>query len=210
MEKIVLIGGGGHCRSVIDVIESQGKYEIAEILDVEEKLGNQILDYKISAKDTDIPDLARKYDNFLITIGQIHSAKIRIKFYKELKRFGANLPVIISPIAHVSKHATVGEGSVIMHGAIVNAAAKIGINNIINTNSVVEHDAFTGSHCHISTGAFLNGEAILGDGSFLGSGARTAQCVEIIKDTVVGASSYVHKNITESGVYIGAPVKKVS
>ncbi|NMM48800.1 NeuD/PglB/VioB family sugar acetyltransferase [Marinigracilibium pacificum] len=209
MDKIVLIGGGGHCKSVIDVIEEQGKYQIAEILDVEEKIGNDVLDYKISAKDTDLPELIKKYDNFLITIGQISSSKIRERFYNQIKSLGGKLPVIISPRAHVSRYAKIGEGTVILHGVIVNANATIGNNNIINSNAVIEHDAKTGDHCHISTGAILNGEAILGSRSFMGSGSRTAQCVEIPEETVIGASGYVHRSLPESGLYLGVPVKKV-
>ncbi len=70
-QKIILIGGGGHCKSCIGVIEEEGKYEIAGIVDKPEKIGKKILGYKIIAEDNQISELVKKYNNFLITVGQI-------------------------------------------------------------------------------------------------------------------------------------------
>src|SRR6476620_8115504 len=132
---IILIGGGGHCKSVIEVIESAGQYKIGGIVDVPEKVGELVLGYKIIGSDNDLPSLMAEFRNFHITVGHIRSNKVRVKMFDQLREKGASLPVIIASTAHVSSHARVNEGSVIMHHAFVNAGAKIGKNCIINTGA---------------------------------------------------------------------------
>ena len=131
-EKIILIGGGGHCKSCIDVIEQERTFQIAGIVDLPEKLHQKILGHEIIATDDDLPRLADEYENFLITLGQIKGPEKRIRIFQTLKESGAKLPVIISPFAYVSKHAKIGDGTIIMHHALINAGAKIGSNCIIN------------------------------------------------------------------------------
>jgi len=170
-EPIILIGGGGHCKSVIDVIEQQAVYEIAGIVDIPEKLGERVFKYKIIGQDSDLPMLVAKYKNFHITVGQIKTPESRIRLFNALKKLGANMPIIISPLAYVSTHANIEPGTTIMHFAVVNAGAKVGMNCIINTKALIEHDAVIGNHCHISTGAIVNGGVQIGDNVFYGSGA---------------------------------------
>lgn len=83
---IVLIGGGGHCKSCIDVIEQQGVHQIAGIVDLPEKLHQKILDYEIIATDDDLPDLVKEYENFLITLGHIKSPTRRMELFNDLKQ----------------------------------------------------------------------------------------------------------------------------
>jgi len=179
MKKILLVGGGGHAKSVIDVIEQEGRFEIAGI--VEKFIGESkpVLGYELIGTDEELSTLRKHYDYALVTIGQIESAKLRIKLYTRLKELGFKLPTIISPLAYVSKHARLGEGSVVMHHALVNAGAKIGNNCIINSKSLIEHDAVVADHCHISTGAILNGGVSVAEGSFVGSGVVTKQGAQL-------------------------------
>jgi len=190
-ESIILIGGGGHCKSCIDVIEQEGKYSIVGIVDLPEKVGETILGYPIIATDDEIKDLTKKYQNFLITLGQIKSPGRRIEIFNLLKEYKVNLPVIISPIAYVSKHATIDRGTIIMHHALVNTSAKIGKNCIINTKALVEHDVEIGNHCHISTGATVNGHVKIGDETFIGSNAVTKENIKIEANSFIKANSIV-------------------
>ena len=190
-EKIILVGGGGHCKSCIDVIEQEGIYDIAGIVDFAEKYGEEILGYKIIAQDDDIPELAQNYKNFLVTVGQIKSSELRTTIYNLLKRHNVHLPVLKSPIAYVSDHAKIGEGTIVMHHAIVNANAVIGSNCIINTKALIEHDAIIGDHCHISTASIVNGGVKIGSGSFFGSGAVSNQSTNIPINSFIKANSIV-------------------
>lgn len=187
MKNLILIGGGGHCESCIDVIEQENKYQIVGILDKEEKLGSKVLGYSIVGNDADIPRYVKEDCSFLITLGQIKTPDIRIKLFNELKSLNAKLPAIISPLAYISKHATVGQGTIIMHKAIVNANAQIGNNCIINTNALIEHDVHVGSNCHISTSSVLNGGVTVGNNSFVGSNATVVQGVRLNDNSFVKA-----------------------
>ena len=191
MKKIILIGGGGHCKSCIDVIEQEKKYKIAGIVDLPEKIGNKILGYTVFASDYDLPELAKNYDYCLITLGQIGTAEKRIKLFELLKNLEMKFPVITSPTAYVSKHAEIEEGTIVMHGAIINAGAKVGKNTIINSKALLEHDSLIEDHCHVSTASVINGGVILRKGSFYGSGSISKQYVEIPENSFIKANSLI-------------------
>ena len=189
MRDIILIGGGGHCKSVIDVIESEGKFNIAGIIDVRENIGQTVLGYSVVGCDEDLPDLKLKYSFAVVTVGQIKNADVRIKLYEKLTSLGYQLPVIIASDAYVSKHAKIGAGSVIMHGAMINADSSVGCNCIINNKALIEHDAKIGDHCHVSTAAVVNGGAEVGKGSFVGSNSTMVQYSVASENSFIKAGS---------------------
>ena len=201
---LILIGGGGHCKSVIEVAESAG-YEIKGILDMPDEVGKEVLPgHKVIGTDDEIPQYVEECD-FIITVGFIKNPALRIKLYNKVKAAGGRLATIIASTAHVSKYAELGEGTVIMHHAFVNAGAKIGDNCIINTFVNIEHDAEVGNQCHISTGTMVNGKCKIGENCFIGSQSVCANCIEIASDIIVGAGSVVRKSIRVKGIYAGNP-----
>ena len=202
-KNLILLGGGGHCKSVIEVAESAG-YNILGILDRPEEVGRHVLDYKVIGTDDDILHSVDKAE-FVITVGFIKNPAIRIKLYNKVKEVGGKLATIIASSAHVSKYATLGEGTVIMHQAVVNAGANLGVNNIINTFANIEHDAQIGDQCHISTGTMVNGDCKVGDRCFIGSQSVLANGITIGDDIIVGAASFVRISISEKGIYSGNP-----
>ncbi len=203
--NLILIGGGGHCKSVIDVAESAG-FTILGILDKPETVGNQVLDYKVIGTDDDIPVYADKA-LFVITVGQIKSNALRIKLAKLVEKYGGKFATVIASDAHVSKYAHIGEGSVILHKVVVNADARIGKQCIINTMADIEHDAIIGDFCHISTAAVVNGEVKVGNNVFVGSRSVIHNCKSISDDIIVAAGSVVSRNLVKPGIYAGNPVK---
>ena len=190
-KNIVFVGGGGHCKSVMDVAESAG-YTILGVLDKPELVGTPVLDYKVIGTDDDMSLYVDKAE-FVITVGQIKSSALRRKLAQMVKNAGGKLATIIASDAYVSKYATIGEGTVVMHKAVVNAGAKIGTNCIINTMANIEHDVQVGDFCHVSTGVMANGEVKIGDDSFIGSGAVIHQCVTIGPNSIIPAGSVVRK-----------------
>jgi sugar O-acyltransferase (sialic acid O-acetyltransferase NeuD family) len=200
MDKILLIGAGGHARSCIDVIETVSQFRIAGLIETNEEIKNTNLGYPIIGTDNDLQDLQQQYKNTLITIGQIKSPTNRIKVYQLLKELDFTLPVVISSHAYVSKYTQIGEGTIIMHGAIVNANAKIGKNCIINNRTLIEHDAIIGNHCHIATGAIINGEVNVGDETFIGSGVITKQCISIGNSCIIGAGVVLKSDVNSNQV----------
>jgi len=188
--KIILVGGGGHCESVIDVIEQQGKYSVKGVLDKTKKVGEKVLSYDVIGHDDDIESLVSPTTFFLLTVGQIKSASVRRKLSEKLNLFNAKLATVISPRAYVSVHSTISAGTVIMHDVIVNAGARVGEHCILNTKSIIEHGARVGSFCHISTGAIINGDCVLHSDSFVGSNATLSHSVELPKESVIAAGSF--------------------
>lgn len=209
MNPIILIGGGGHCISCVDVIEETGLYEIIGILDQPDKIDSNVIGYPVIGTDDDIPVLIAKCPNFLITVGQIKSSQVRQNIFERIKNAGGQLPVIISPTAHVSKHATIEEGTIIMHQAFVNAKASIGKACIINSKALIEHEAFVGDFCHISTAACINGQVNIGANCFIGSNTVVGNNITINDNTIVAAGSQVLKSIVKQGIYIGNPLRKI-
>jgi len=191
VKDIVLIGGGGHCKAVIDVIEQEGLFNIVGIIDKPELLGKNVLGYPIIGNDSELNILVKRCKNTLITIGQIRSPLPRINLFDTVLKLGFTLPSIVSPRAYVSQHASIGKGSVIMHDVVVNVGAKIGDNCIINTKSIVEHGSSIGNHCHISTNAVINGDVVVGNGSFIGSGAISKEGVRIGDNCFAKAGSVI-------------------
>ena len=199
--SLILIGAGGHARSCIDVIEQQGQYQIAGLIGMPDEVHTQHLGYAVIGTDSNLPELAKTYQYALITVGQIHTAEHRILLYQQAIQLGFQLPIIIAPTAHVSRHATLGEGSIVMHGAIVNAGARVGNNCIINNSALIEHDAKIGNHSHIATGAIVNGGVSVGSESFIGSGVVTKQYISIGNNCAIGAGVTLKSDV-ESGLVI--------
>jgi len=191
VKDIVLIGGGGHCKAVIDVIEQEDRFNIIGIIDKPELLGKNVLGYPIIGNDSELNNIVKRCKNVLITIGQIRNPLPRINLFDTVLKLGFTLPSVVSPRAYVSQYASIGKGSVIMHDVVVNAGAKIGDNCIINTKSIVEHGSNIGNHCHISTNAVINGDVVVGNGSFIGSGAVTKEGIRINDNFFAKAGSVV-------------------
>lgn len=188
-QPLVLIGGGGHCKACIDVVEATGKWDIVGILDLPERAGEKVLGYPIIGADDRVQQLVSEKKFFLVSIGQIRTAEARRRAYDRVKAAGGKFATIVSPLAYVSPSAALGDGAIVMHRALVNSSAVIGDNVIINTMALVEHDATVGGHCHISTAAVVNGGAIIGAGSFVGSNAVLIQGAVVSENTFVPAGS---------------------
>ena len=191
MNKIILIGGGGHCKSVIDVIEQEAKFEIAGIVDKPEFFGSKILGYEVIGSDLDLKELAKKYKYSVITVGHIRSVITRIKLFDLAKKAGFLFPSIISPEAYVSKYSKISNGTIIMHGVIVNPNTFIGQNCIINSKALIEHDCLINDHCHISTNVVINGGVRIESKSFIGSNTTTKENVIIKENSFIPAGSLI-------------------
>lgn len=194
-KPLILIGGGGHCKSCIDIIEMDDRYEIIGIIDAPKMVGDWILGYEIIGSDDDIQSFAEKGCSFFITLGQIKSPARRIEIFKDLKKLSADVPSFISQKAYISRHAKIGTGTIIHHNAVINAAAEVGDLCVINTAAVVEHDVKVGNYCHVSTSVMVNGGVTVGDGTFIGSNASIKDNIEIGDGSFVGFHCRVMTNL---------------
>jgi sugar O-acyltransferase (sialic acid O-acetyltransferase NeuD family) len=205
---IVLVGGGGHCKVVISVLNKLGIYNIVGIADKKEKIGQKVLDVPILYTDEDLDELLSEgVKHALVTVGSIGNPQKRVELFILLKKRGFTLPTIISPDSIVDSYVRVGEGSIIMPGVVINAGTTIGGNCIINTNSSIDHDCIIGDHVHIAPGATLSGNVKIGKASHIGTGASIIQNINIGDETIIGAGSVVVKDIPNKCIAFGVPAK---
>lgn len=200
---LILIGAGGHAHACIDVIEQHGGYQIAGLIGIPDEMHDHHLGYAVIGSDVDLPELAKTIPYALITLGQIKTSAHRTRLYEQVVVLGFQLPSIIAPSAYVSRHATLGAGTIVMHGAIVNAGASVGKNCIINTRALLEHDVTVADHCHISTGVILNGNTAIGSGSFVGSGSIIKEGASLGQGCLVGMGLVVRHNQPDNAQFVG-------
>lgn len=208
MEKeLILIGGGGHCRSVIEAVESCGR-KIRGILDLPELIGTEVSGYPVICSDDDISGFVDDCE-FIVTIGSIENSVPRQKLHRRVKDAGGTLATVVASTAFLSPRASIGAGTVLLHQSVVNSAAKVGESVIVNTGAIIEHDASVGDLTHVSTGAKVNGACSVGARCFVGSGAVMVQGTSICDDVFLGAGSLLAKDAVLSGTYVGFPARKL-
>ncbi|WP_022761348.1 acetyltransferase [Butyrivibrio sp. AD3002] len=208
MESIVMIGGGGHCKSVIDAALRSRKFEKIYVTDVNLKPGDTILGCEVVGGDDKLPELlAGGVKNAFITVGFVKPSGLRSKLFFMAKDMGFSFPNIIDPSAVVAADAKLGSGIFIGKTAVINAGASVGDNAIINTGAIVEHDCKIGDFAHVAVGTKVCGESKVGANSLIGAGATILQCVEVGNDAIIGAGSVVIKNIGASCTAVGAPAR---
>ena len=205
--SLAVVGAGGHCTSLMDVIECIEFFELKGIIAKEIKVGNHINGYPVIGEDKDFQRFQELGFAFAIGIGQIKSHFLRKRIFDQLVNLTALLPNIISPYARVSPRSQMGIGNSIMHNVVINANVSVGDNCIINSKALVEHDAIIGSNTHISTGAIINGDVKVGDNCFIGSGAVIANGINICNNVIIGAGAVVVRDIDIQGVYVGNPLR---
>jgi sugar O-acyltransferase (sialic acid O-acetyltransferase NeuD family) len=203
MKPILLVGGGGHAHSCIDVIEFEGAYAIQGIVERAIGVHGPVLGYDVIGSDSELASLLVTTPSALVTVGQVKTPTTRVAIYNQLVQLGANMPVIISPESYVSRHSSINRGTIVMHGAVINSLASVGSNCIINSQALLEHDTTIGDHCHISTGAKVNGEVEIGSGTFIGSGAIIREGVRVGINCVIGAGAVVLRDLPDSSKYYG-------
>jgi len=209
VRSIILIGAGGHCVSCINAIESTGEWQIAGLVDLQERIGARLLGYEVIGNDDELTELSAHFEAALITVGQILSSSIRRRLFLAARVSGFELPTIIASTAQISRHVNLGCGTIVLHHGFVNAGAQVGENCILNTGAIIEHNVTIGNHCHISTGAIVNGNCIVGDDSFIGSGAVLINGIHLVQGCIVGAGAVVTEDLHEAGIYIGRPARRM-
>lgn len=190
MKKILVFGAGGHSKVILDIIAQQGGYEVEAIItpEHEEAVGDTQAEYAVIAIGS---NAAR---------AEITEKALRLK--PRLK-----FAILVHPRATVAPDVTLGPGTVVMAGAVINSGTRIGQHVIINTSSSVDHDCQIGDFASIAPGAHLAGGVTVEDHSLVGIGACVIERVKIGGRTIIGAGSVVVSDIPESVVAFGNPCK---
>ena len=209
MSGLLLIGGGGHCLTVIDSLISK-KYSNIGIIDKQEKFGQEVGGIPIIGCDSDLESLRLNYDEAFISMGGIEDLWKRKEKAQILENKAYSFATVIHPTAIVSKSSSIAHGVFIGPLVVVNAQTKIGEFCILNSNCVVEHQCDIGSFTHIAPGAVLCGNVSIGKASFIGTGSVIMQGVSIGDNVIIGIGSVIVNDIPDNVVAYGNPCRIVS
>lgn len=200
MKKLIVIGAGGHGKVVADIAIKCG-YTIEAFLD-DEKAGGTVMGLPVLGTCLDIPRYADEHE-FIIAIGSGHARK------EICERYQVSWATLVHPLSSVGWGAELGEGTVVMAGAVINADAKVGKHCIINSGAVVEHDNLIGNYSHISPNAALAGTVCIGERVHVGIGSSIKNNLTIADDVIIGAGAVVVEDIVEHGTYVGVPAYRI-
>lgn len=210
MDDLILIGGGGHCASVIDSVMALGAWNLVGVVDSVLQVGTSVLGVPVVGDDE---ALAKLRDSGVchaaITVGSTGDCGTRVRLAALAQKAGFLLPCIVDGTATVSRFADISDGAWIGKHAIVNARSRVGFCSIVNTGSVVEHDATVGEFAHVSVGAVLCGGSSVGAGGHVGPGAIVVQGVRVGEHAVVGAGGVVLTDVPNHTRVAGIPAREM-
>lgn len=197
--KIVLIGGGGHCISVLDTLKACNEYDSMVITDHNIPAGTAISGCNVYGDDDKLPELFEAgFSDAVITVGSVKDTSIRRRIFADSLKMGFAFPNVIDPSAVVSAGAVLAEGIFVGKNAVVNCDSTIGKFAIINTGAIVEHECSVGDFTHVAVGAVVCGGCTIGDDVLIGANATVIQCVKIGSHCIIGAGSVVLSDVPDN------------
>jgi sugar O-acyltransferase (sialic acid O-acetyltransferase NeuD family) len=208
-ERVFVFGASGHAKVVIDIIEKQGLYEIACLVDDDPALkGRHVSGYEVAGGKDELLALRSRLSagKGIVAIGS-NPARFRVATWLADNGFG--LITAVHPSAQLSRGVPVGMGTVIMAGVVVNADAVVGENVIVNTGATVDHDCIIGNGAHIAPGVTLCGTVHIGSGTFVGAGATIIPNSTVGCNVMVAAGATVVRDAPDNVQLVGTPARIV-
>jgi len=207
MKAIVVVGGGGHAKTVIALLKRAGSYAILGYTDLRDR--GRVLGAPWLGDDGALSELAarRPRPAVVLGIGSVFATDARKILFAKLEELGFDLPAIVSPAAVVNEDVLLGPGVVVGDGVIINPGTTVGKGAILNTGCSVDHDCDIGAFVHLAPGVTLSGGVRVGEGALVGTGANVIHGVAIAAGTTVGAGATVVADIVVPGVYVGLPAR---
>lgn len=203
MGDLLVIGTGGHAKAVIGLALASG-WSIAGCVGCEPAV-DRVLDFPILGGDADLPQLLQRgLTQAVVAIGD---NRIRSRVGGELAALGFELPALVSPRATIGYHVTLGAGTVVMPGVVINPATSVGRFVILNTTASIDHDVTIGDYAHIAPNGTLCGGVAVGVGTFVGAGAVVAPNITVGEWAVVGAGATVLRPVPPGATFIGVPAR---
>lgn len=208
MHKIVVIGGGGHAKVLMDILQKSG-WDVLGYTDRQDK--GPLLAVPYLGDDRVLPEVLRKYPacRAAIGVGKVELCESRLILHKGLEAIGFECPAVVSRDAVVNSEVKLGAATVVFDGVVINSCAKTGRACILNTHSTIEHDCRLGDNVHIAPGATLSGGVSIGHNCMIGTGANIIQALHICDNCIIGAGTTVVRNISTPGVYVGNPAQRI-
>lgn len=200
MNRLIIIGAGGHGKVIADIALKKGYEDIAF---VDDRVSGICMGFPIVGTSAILKELDDGKTDFVLGIG---NNAVRKKIAESNHLCWATL---IHPSAQVGLHVSVGEGTVVMAGAVINVCTSVGKHCIINTGATVDHDNVIEDFVHISVGSHLAGTVQVGENTMVGGGAVVSNNIQVCNDCMIGAGAVVVHNIETAGTYVGVPARKI-
>lgn len=206
--KVIIIGGGGHSKSIISLINDLNQFTIVGYTDLKEK--NDIQEKYIGV-DEEI--LKADIKDIIIGVNYLYSPlnrELRKTIINKFENLTFNFPVIIAKNSCIAGNVKINQGTIVFNAVTVNTSTTIGKHCILNTGCIIEHDCVLSENVFIGPGAIICGHTKIGKNTFIGAGAILSDSINIVENVIVGAGANVVGDINESGLYLGNPAKKIN
>lgn len=208
-KKLLLVGGGGHCKSILDTLYRRNLYEEIGVVD-QVIHTDKILDSYLVGTDENLLALFEQgYTNAFVSVGSIGNPMLRKRLFSKILNIGFDIPNIIDPTAYVGTQCHLGRGIFVGKRAVINTSTEIGDAAIVNTGTIVEHDCKIGSFVHLAPNATICGDVSIGCDTHIGANATVIQGLQIGSNVIIGAGSVVTKSIENYKKYCGVPAKEI-
>lgn len=199
MNRLIIVGSGGHGKSIANNAIQNG---YKDIFFVDDRAEGECMGFPIIGKSADVERLNDGKTDFIIGIGK-NTIRRAIA-----EKYDVNWITLIHPSAQIAVNVTIGKGTVVMAEAVVNVCSAVGEHCIINTGSIIEHDNVVGDFVHISPRVALGGTVHIGNNTHIGIGATISNNIAICDECMIGAGAVVVGNINDSGTYMGVPARR--
>lgn len=203
---VIILGGGGHSRVLIDILSEQVLIKGITVADPTTQ-DAPIKENPIIGGDQEILRYSCREIVLVNGIGIAESTLKRKQIFETYKAAGYSFIQVIHRSVIVSSDVRLAEGVQLMAGSIIQPGSQIGLNTLINTQASVDHDCLVGAHVHIAPGATLCGGVTVGNGALIGAGATILQGIRIGTNSLVGAGSVVTKDVPDGVKVIGVPAR---
>ena len=207
-KTLIVVGGGGHAKVLIDAIRSGAEYDLVGIVDARLPVGHRVLDVPVIGSDDLLLRGEPPRSVLALGVGSIRGGDRRKRLHDRFRELAYEFPVIRHARATVGPGVRLGDGTQVMAGAVVQPDTSLGPNCIVNTAAVIEHDCTIAGHCQAAPGAVLGGGVVVGECSFIGLGARVLPGIRIGCHVTVGAGAVVVHDVEDGATVVGVPARR--
>lgn len=198
---IIVYGGGGHGKSLIDLLRSLGVYRIVGVVDDGLNPGNRVMGLPVLGGGEVLPQLYAQGVHLAINaVGGIGNLSVRIKVFQKLAQAGFSFPSVVHPSAVVEASASLAPGVQVFSHAYVGSEARLGFGAIVNTGAIVSHDCVLEDYVNLSPGSILAGDVRIGASVLLGMGATVNLGVHIGSGARIGNGATIKENVPQNGI----------
>lgn len=206
--RIILAGASGQAKVIADIVECAGEHQVVGVVARDQPPGSDFMGYPVLGCDTDLPALAREHgaEGAIIAIGDNWTrGRLAERYRQEMPELA--FPTAVHPSSVLARGVTVGEGTIVMAGVVVNGPSRIGRHCAVCTRSSLDHDSVMEDFSSLAAGVALGGLVHVGEYSAIGMGVASRHCIRIGSHTVVGVGAVVVRDLPDHVVAFGVPAR---